>query len=125
MDISLGLILIIAVIMTLMYEFFNLLAQQVTTGVWDLGNLVATGLYSVLVGLIAGYSGLLNLSMPFDQWMPVIIGIWGQYFVYLTMVHTVVDYLITKFFPSAPQGLSTRFLTPKGKMQFAMRKQQG
>ena len=109
--------------MMVLYEFFNLLAKQVSTGVWDVGMLVATFIYAVLVGIIGGFSGLLNLNMPFEQWLPVLLGIWGQYFLYLTALHTVADLILAKIFPvAAPQGLITPFLTKAGKQEFSYRK---
>jgi hypothetical protein len=119
MDFNLGLVIIIAVVMMLLYGFLDLLRSQVTTGVWDVGMLAATGIYSLAVGLIAGFSGVLNLSMPFEQWLPVLMAVWGQYFLYLTGLHTVMDYIISKLLPTQPQGLATKFLTSKGRMEFS------
>ena len=113
------LVIIIAVVMMLLYGFFEALRLQITTGVWDFGYLAATLVYSIVVGLIGAFSGLFTLNMPPDQWMPILIGIWGQYFLYLTALHTVADYLIAKLFPTAPQGLATLALGKQTRMMLA------
>ena len=119
MEMNIALVLIIAVVMMVLYGFLEALRTQTTTGVWDYGYLAATFIYSLLVGLIGGYGGFLTLTMPFDQWLPVLLGIWGQYFLYLTALHVAADYIISKFFPVAPQGLATPFLKQKTVMTLA------
>jgi len=119
MDINFALVLVIAIVLTLTYEFFQILVSQVTTGVWDYGYLAATFIYSLLVGIIAAYSGLLTLNLPLEQMVPVLIAVWGQYFLYLTALHSVMDYLIAKLFPTQPQGLSTKFLKQGTRMALA------
>jgi len=119
MEMNLALVLIVSVVMMILYGFLDALKTQTTTGVWDYGYLAATFIYSLFVGLVGGYSGLLDLSMPFDQWMPVLLALWGQYFLYLTAIHVAADYLISKIFPTQPQGLATPFLKPQTRMTLA------
>jgi hypothetical protein len=119
MEMNFALVLIIAIVLTLTYEFFQILVSQVTTGVWDYGYLIATFVYSVVVGFIAAFSGVLNLNMPLEQMIPVLIAVWGQYFLYLTALHAVMDYMISKLFPTQPQGLATKFLKTDTRMQLS------
>jgi len=121
MDINLILVIIIAVIMALIVGFFDALVKQVTTGIYDMGYLVSLFIYSVFVGVIAGMTGLINLSMPFDQWWTVLALVSAQYFMYLTIMHSVFDFLIAKLFPAQPQGLATPFLRKETKMMLARR----
>jgi hypothetical protein len=123
MEINIMLIIFIAIMMMILYQFLNLLVQAVSSGVWDYGNLAATFLYALIVGFVTGYTGMLDLSMPFEQWLPVLMGVWAQYLTYLFVMHAVFDYIIAKIFPvSAPQGLATPFLTERGKQTFSLRR---
>jgi len=122
MDINILLTIVIAVIMALVVGFFDALVKQVTSGVWDKGYLVAMFIYSVAVGLIAGFSGLIDLSAGIEQWQTVLLAVFGSYFVYLTMMHSVFDYIISKLFPSQPQGLATKFMKPETVAMLAPRK---
>jgi len=114
-DVNLIFLIVTVIVLTLLYNFCDVLRQQITTGVWDYGYLVATFVYSIIVGIVVGYSGLINLSVPFDQWLPVIGIVWAQYFLYLTILHTVMDIIIAKIWPAQPQGLATPFLSQRGK----------
>ncbi len=119
METNLLLVIFIAVLMALITGFFDALVKQVTSGIWDYGYLASMFIYSVFVGVIAGYTGLLDLSMPFEQWWTVLAAVFAQYFVYLTMMHSVLDYIISKIFASQPQGLATPFLKDQTKYQLA------
>jgi hypothetical protein len=118
MDINLLTIIVIAVLMTLIVGFFDALAKQITTGVWDYGYLVSMFIYSIIVGLAGAFSGLLNLSMPLTEWTPVLASLFASYFMYLTIMHTVMDYVFTKILPEKlPQGLASPFLKEKTTQQ--------
>ena len=118
MDLNLITIIVIAVMMTLLVGFFDALAKQMNTGVWDYGYLVSLFIYSVIVGFAGAFSGLLNLSTPLTEWQPVLATMFTAYFAYLTILHTVCDYIITKLFPAQVQGLATPFLKERTVQQF-------
>lgn len=105
--------IIIAVIMALVVGFIDALVKQMTSNVWDKGYLIAMFIYSVIVGLIAGYSGLIDLSAGLDQWIAVLGTVFTSYFMYLTMLHAVFDYIIAKIVPAQSQGLATPFMPPE------------
>jgi hypothetical protein len=119
MDVNMITIIVMAIVMTLVVGFFDALAKQLTTGVWDYGYLVSLFIYSVIVGFVGAFSGLLNLTMPLSDWQPILATIFASYFAYLTIMHTVADYIIAKLFPTNPQGLATPFLKPLTKMQLS------
>ena len=109
-DVNLILICVIAVIMALLSGFFDALVKQMTTGIWDIGYLVATFLYSLFVGIFAAYTVLLDLHMPLSEWPTVLASVAAQYFLFLTAIHTVADYMIAYIMKSQPQGLATPFM---------------
>jgi len=113
-DVNLILICLIAVIMALLSGFFDALIKQMTTGIRDIGYLASLFIYSLFVGIFSGYTGLLNLDMPLSEWPTVLANVGAQYFLFLTAIHTVADYMIayiTKNSPvPQPQGLATPFM---------------
>lgn len=112
MDVNLILVIIIAVVMALISGFFDALVKAVTTGIYDYGYLISLFIYSVIVGVIGGMTGILNLNMPLSEWWAVLTTQFAFYFTYLGIMHAVADYIILKLFPNAPQGLATPFLKP-------------
>ena len=123
MDVNLMVIIIMAIVLTVLYGFLDALRIAITTKVWDYGYLIATFIYAVAIGIIAGMSGLLNLTMPVDQMGTIVMGVWAAYFGYLAAIHMVVDYIIAKLFPEkAPQGLGTAFMKPEKKQMLVIRK---
>jgi len=118
-DINLVTIIIVAIIMTLLVGFFDALAKAITSGIWDYGYLVSLFIYSIIVGFMGAFSGLLNLSMPITEWQPVLTTIFATYFAHLVIMHTVFDYIFARLFPALPQGLATPFLKPGTKAMLA------
>jgi hypothetical protein len=109
-DVNIILLITLAVIMALVVGFFDALVKQVQTGVWDYGYLISVFFYSVFVGVLAGTTGLIDLNMPVADIIPVLTATFTQYFVLLVMLHSAVDFLIVKIFPTQPQGLATTFM---------------
>ena len=122
MDVNFYMVVAIAIIMMLIYGFLDALRLQMTTGIWDYGYLGATFVYSLIVGLVVGTTGMVDLSMPLSEWMPVLMGTWAAYLGYLAIIHTVSDYIISKIFPAAPQGLSTPMLAKQTKFELALKR---
>ena len=123
MEANAMLIIVMAIIMMLVYGFFDALRIQINTGVWDYGYLIATLIYSLLVGVIAGMSGLLDLNVPVAEWWTVLGTVFAAYLGYLTILHAVADYIIAKIWPvKAPQGLGTAFMPEKKRQMLIARK---
>jgi phage shock protein PspC (stress-responsive transcriptional regulator) len=122
MEANAMLIIVMAIIMMIVYGFFDALRIQITTGEWDVGYLAATFIYSVIVGVVAGLSGMLDMTVPVAEWWTVLGTVFAAYLGYLTILHSVMDYILAKIFPEkAPQGLGTAFM-PEKKRQTLIRK---
>ena len=116
MEFNILLLIVIAAIMTLIYGgFFDALRKAVTTGVWDYGYMIAIFIYSVVVGVVASFTGAINLDLPIDQMWPALSTVFAMYFTYLGLTHAVLDYVISKIWPTQIAGLATKFLQPATK----------
>jgi len=122
MEINILLAVVIAVIMALSVGFFDALVKQVTTGIYDYGYLISLFIYSIFVGVFTGFTGLIDLNMPLENWMAVLVAVFTQYFLYLTALHAMMDYVISALFPAQPQGLATRFLKLETRMALSPHK---
>lgn len=109
-DVNFIVLMAVSIIMGLAYGFIGFFAAMVKAGEsLDIKKLVATVIYSVVIGIIAVQTGVINFE-TLANWQAIFSPIWETYFgIYLALM-----YLFSKIVvPVAQQFTSKTVLYPK------------
>lgn len=103
-------VLIVAVLAAILFGLIGIIKAWANGEQFELSKLLATLVYSVFIGVIASYSGLIDpMTISWDILAQIFNPLWWEYIGLLYGIQKVLDALIIKI-SGKPQGLETIFI---------------
>ena len=108
MDINYIVLLVVAIVMALAYGLIGWAAAYIQSGKkFDLAVFIATFVYSIVVGIIAVSTGMINLD-TLSNWQAIFSPMWSAY----ALIYTGLLYIAGKVFGTAASKLATVKIIP-------------